>query len=132
MRAIVSSLMAGLLFIQAVSGWCCQPLGASDSSTDHVGKCCSCCDRCCQDQQHQQPKTPSERKSECHGFCTYVVPQKSKVHTQATYTSVDIVVVPSTTTNLHPPGELQWEIGSGCLASRLPVRLHLYHQVLLI
>lgn len=132
MREIVSSLMAGLLFIQAVSGWCWQrPRACGLCSVPVAQVLRSCCEHDCQDAQ-KEPQAPCDHKLKCHGTCTYVSSEKVDFDGADPLPSLDFVAVHSATTVALSTDAVRWEIGHSSLYSKLPLPLHLYHQVLLI
>ena len=133
MREIVSSLMAVLLFIQAASGWCWQPRRDCWQCSIPVAKVSQpCCGHDCEGGQGKQPQAPCDHKLECHGICTYVLPERTQIDSSDSVASLDFVAVHATAAIALTTDVVRWELGQCSLDSKPPLRLHLYHQVLLI
>jgi hypothetical protein len=133
MREWVSSSVAVLLLIQAVSGWCWQPsrdCGGCGAAMAMVSQ--PCCDgHGCDKGQEEEPQAPCQHESECHGFCTYLLPDKAEIRSPDLVASLDFVGIDSATWSTLPLGTVRWSL-AGPRDSRLPLRLHLYYQILLI
>ena len=134
MHALVSSSMAALLLIQTLSGWCWQSprecMFAGRSSVE-FSQPAQCCEHGC---SHEKPHGPSpcECPKECHGFCTYVIPETTELDHSDLVAAFELVVLSEVAANLDLIAGSAWQFDSGPAESELPVRLHLFHQVLLI
>ena len=136
MRAVSSILMASLLFIQAVSGWCWHPAREGtglDNSVAPIESTVRCCDRDCEDAREGEPsQDPCKCRLECSGVCTFLPPEKTLIDAPQLVAGFDhLSVFPALaesqdvsanwTRVVHGPSELE-----------PPLRLHLLHQSLLI
>ena len=127
MHAVLSKLMASLLLVQALTGWCCHRPGGANLAvpTTHVVACCS---HCCQPRPAQRPVLPVKCQ-QCSGVCTYVPTQKMQIDGPQLIVPVDVVPalaavdfsLASRFTRLRGPSDLE-----------PPLRLHLLHQILLV
>ena len=133
MHAFVSTLLAGLLFIQAVTGWCWQRPRAClqcDECSTQATRVAKCCDHDGRDEQQRQPSQgPCRHKVLCRGCCNYLPPEKTQIDASDWDYSLDLVAIPAA--DGCKLTACCWE---ACGPSDLkpPLRLHLYHQVLLI
>lgn len=130
MHAFFSISLACLLFLQAVSGWCwqcphdCMPCG--DRVAQPTKSCSHDCDH------EQQSEGPCKCNLECHGICTYLQPEKTQVDSPVELVSWDIVAITTASTDLAHGSALAWELAQSRGELEPPLRLHLFHQVLLI
>lgn len=133
MRQVVSSFVAVLLLIQAMSGWCWQPsrdCGHCDAAKVRVSQPC-CGGHGCDKGQEEEPQAPCQHELECHGFCTYSLPDKTEIDSPDLVAALDFVGIDSAVANTRPLATVRWSL-DGPHDSRLPLRLHLYYQILLI
>jgi hypothetical protein len=133
MRGTVSSLLAVLLLTQAVSGWCWQKprdCGHCAAPTAEVSQTC-CGGPCGHDAEQEKPVAPCEHKRECHGFCTYLVPDQTQVDSPDVATPFDFADAHAALANMLSAGAMRWRL-DGPPDAKPPLRLHLFHQVLLI
>jgi|SRR3954471_8736468 hypothetical protein len=124
MRSVFSSFVAASLLIHAAIG-CCWHHPHND-------------DTCCDDSQtsqsdHGQSGDHSHApcKDHCHGTCHYLPVQKTQLDRITIHTLLDFAaVVPAA---CEVPFAAQLRTGRTHLsAAEPPVRLHLFHQILLI
>ena len=129
MQALSSISMACLLFLQAVSG-CCWQRECVDGAATITPPTKRCADDC-HDTQHSQK--PCEGKLECHGVCTYLMPERTLVDSSDGSVSLDVVFLPAlASSHVTLSVASGWVFAHGPSTVEPPVRLHLFHQVLLI
>lgn len=140
MRLFVPSLVACSLLLHAVMG-CCWHYDHEHATADR-DVCCGheavadCCGHHAGDHDgdthHGQPThDPSESHSHCHGLCTYLPVQKAQVDTQQLDMPIDFAAILPATYDAQVAGVLSFaRVHEN--AAEPPVRLHLFHQVLLI
>lgn len=132
MQAILTNVMASVLFVHAALG-CCW----------HCASCCTGCENsvsaasgstCCGHHQQtpKQPQTPCKCPLECHRVCIYVPTHRAPVEGPQLTASFDIVVNTCTLWRSQLAVSPSWERTREPLAAEPPVRLHLLHQLLLI
>ena len=127
MHAVLSKLMASLLLVQSLSGWCCHRPGSANLALP-MSQVIAGCPHCCQPRPAQPPAFPVKCQ-ECFGVCTYVPPQKAQFDSPQLVVPANIVPavvaadlsLASRNTQLGGPSELE-----------PPLRLHLMHQILLV
>ena len=135
MQSVLSNLLASLLLIQVLTGWCdhsAQNCHEPDSvSGSH---CCAAhqAGRSAQCSLKQICGSQSDRCHErhCQGVCTYIPAPNAYVN--ATPSAFDFVssAVVAVGTQLSP--RCDFERACVSVQSRPPLRLHLWHQVILI
>jgi hypothetical protein len=131
MQSVISSLVAGLLLLQATTGWCCHRPCAESRAEGAAQPSNCCCKRPCEDAPSHEPTRPCQC-DECLGCCTFVPPDKASSATM--HVDIALEYVPSVsaifTLNLSQPAS-----GFGVSDSPPPrrsLRLHLLHQILVI
>jgi hypothetical protein len=82
MRVFLCNLMAVVVLVPALLGWCCRP------STPGTACECECTETnhvhhaCCDDSDHaadEHSQTPAKPHFDCKGICSYVLTSKSQV-----------------------------------------------------
>src|SRR4249920_1206388 len=98
MHCVLTNLMAGLLFIHTVFG-CCWHHAHSYAQTEQtaVRKSASCCQHHEYSSDSKHENAPCQGKLECHGTCTYVVPQKVQIDGPDAAVSFDFAAIVATT-----------------------------------
>lgn len=131
MQAVLSHLLASLLLIQALTGWCWHC--PHDTCSDQVAEAKNSSTCCCHEsRQHDDSTIPEQCPRECQGFCVYV----SSVDTQVDLLQLDISfhcqvqVIDSLLA--ASPAPVAWDRIVDSVDSRPPLRLHLLNQSLLI
>jgi hypothetical protein len=133
MHAILASLMAAVVSIQALLG-CCW----------HHARLCAQCEpavktvqpkACCHRHQAKATDEPGQPKPcncriECEGLCTYLPPQKTHIDVAPLPVAFDCVAILPARAESHPAPA--WEPSGGPAPAGPPLRLHLMHQILLI
>ena len=134
MHAFLSILMAGLLFIQGVTGWCwqrqrqCVQCDECAARAPGLAQCCA--HDGAKEQQPEQPGRPCEHKVLCRGCCTYLLPEKTQIDAADWGHLLCFAAIPAAE-EFFPPSSF-WAFACGPVELKPPLRLHLYHQVLLI
>ena len=135
MQAALSNLMAALLLIQALTGWCCyHPCASTAVQTttlvqSHRPSCCDDCD----DESRPAPKpTAPCRCQDCLGFCTYVPTDKAQVDCPQLVVPIDSLAFVPILADSHMSGMFFGDVAKGPPVAEPPLRLHLLHQVILI
>ena len=136
MQALIQILMAGVLLIQALTGWCDRSLHACISSGADAADVAQT-DDCCGHEtspvsETDSPAGPCPSKSECHGVCTYVPTQEKQVDIAPKALPATFVSVESATTGADLGSSISLEALWRSAISEPPVRLHLMHQIILI
>ena len=135
MRSVLTNLLAGLLLVQAFTGWCdrsshdCrQPCHAGENHCSDVYDC----GHLTQHSLRHCGQSPSDRDNErpCHGVCTYI--PTSKVHVDSLQLGFDFVAGDIAMTGRQLLTRSDLERAGVSVESEPPLRLHLWHQVLLI
>jgi hypothetical protein len=133
MRIFFSSLVAASLLIHAVLGCCwhhAQDLSGCGDTVAEQAVDAGCCHHDHGDQDHGQP-SHAPCKGHCQGLCTYLPVQKTQLDHQQLHAALDFAIIAPAT------GDAQIAAGF-CLArahetaAQPPLRLHLFHQILLI
>jgi hypothetical protein len=138
MQAIFSNLVAASLFIHAMIGCCWHH--AHDSS---------CCDEspaeqvvetnCCHHDHGDRNDTPlgepshapCQGQSHCQGLCNYLPVQKTQLDTVDLSVPLDYAIIAPATYEIQVAALLHMERVHET-AAKPPMRLHLFHQILLI
>lgn len=133
MRSYLTNLMAIWLVMQAMTGWCCRrPCLEEAHQVELVAQKTACrCHECGDTTSHPQPAKPCSC-NECHGFCTYVPPEKFPAETLQVSPGFDVLAVsPATITAQTLSAD--WFV-THCQYSPTPppLKLHLLHQILVI
>ena len=136
MRAFSSILMASLLLIQAVSGWCwhpardCTGLGLSAAPVAWTVRCCNC-DR--EGAKEEEPsQAPCRCRLECSGICTYVPPVKTQIDAPQLVVDFDHLAISPALADSQAVSTNWTQVAYGASELAPPLRLHLLHQTLLI
>lgn len=136
MQAVVSNLMASLLLIQPVTGWCWHApddcANGRCSTVLRVAAKCSCQDSRCKPCRHSDDSSAPCGKSECQGFCTYVASQETRIDMSTAAVSFNIAAILLTQAGHQLTSAIAWERACHFAISEPPLRLHLLHQLLLI
>jgi hypothetical protein len=137
MRAFSSILMAGLLTIQAVSGWCWHPArdcAGLEASTAPAEWTVKCCDGDCKGAHDGEPsQSPCKCRLECSGVCTFVPPEKTQVDANPQPANGFDQLAVSTALADSQAVPTNWtQVFCGTSELQSPLRLHLLHQILLI
>ncbi|MEX2315676.1 MAG: hypothetical protein WD669_00895 [Pirellulales bacterium] len=133
MHAFVASLTTFTLIIHGLIG-CCWRLAPSDSQDG--ANTCLVAGACCPSergdgQEHDEsPCSPSPGRSQCHGVCTYLSPERTSVDQAPLELSFDSVAAVESLTG----GQLVASVRDPAAAvpCEPPLRLHLLNQLLLI
>jgi hypothetical protein len=139
MRAVFSSLVATALLIHAVMGCCWHhahdALCSIRSSAEQALEtgCCHHDQGEHGDQQQGQPShAPCRGHSHCcQGLCTYLPAQKTQLDTLQSHVPLDFAAIVQATCDAHVSALFHIERTHETAAGP-PLRLHLYHQILLI
>lgn len=136
MRAFSSFLMAGLLTIQAVSGWCWHPARdctGLETSTVPAAWTVKCCDGDCEGAHEGEPsQDPCECRLECSGICTFVPPEKTQIDAPQLAVCFDHLAVCPALADSQAVSTNWTQVTYGASELEPPLRLHLLHQTLLI
>ena len=135
MKTLITNLLASVLLIQALTGWCCSHACACSNSTNRVSICAvpvnQCCGKC---EKRTVPAKPAKpcKCQECHGLCTYLPTQKT--HRDSAKIASPFDLAESMSWCALPTGDViprsTLELSTSHLAQ--PLRLHLLHQIFLI
>ena len=136
MQAVFSNLLAGLLLIQALTGWCdrsphacasCRPVTADLVQID------DCCRHdACPVGETGSPTDSCPSKTECHDICIYVPSQEMRIDTTQVALPVSFMAAMSATADAEIVASLSLDTLWHYAISEPPVRLHLLHQIILI
>lgn len=136
MHAFFSISMACLLFLQTVSGWCwqhpreCMPCATRSAE---IAQPIQCCSHGCGDEEKQKPDAPGKCDLECHGVCTYLLPEKTQIDSSTELVSWDVIAVAMTaSTDFARVFTSHWEHAFEPGGVEPPLPLYLTHQALLI
>jgi len=136
MRAFSSMLMAGLLCIQAVSGWCwhdardCTGFEATIAPMVWTG---SCCDGDCHGSRDGGPsQDPCKGRLECSGICTFVPPEKTQIDAPLLTVGFDQLAVSPALADSLTVATRWTQVVFGTSKTEPPLRLYLLHQSILI
>lgn len=136
MQAVISNLLAGLLLIQALTGWCDRSLYVCESGCAEVadsGLADNCCKHdVCPVGEDRSPADSCPSKGECHGICTYVPSQETRIDTSQVVLPVAFMAVIPATADAETVSSLSLDSLWHSAISEPPVRLHLLHQIILI
>lgn len=136
MQAVLSNLMASLLLIQAVTGWCWHApndcANCAHSTVHRVARTCSCRDQCKPCEHSEGSPAPGGSKGKCHGFCTYVAAQETRIDMSQATVSFNMAAIVLTELDRQLTSAIAWERACHLAVSEPPLRLHLLHQLLLI
>ena len=131
MNVILSMVMSGLLLIHAVLGCCwhhAHTCARHDSAAEHAEPL----DTCCKD--HQCPaehEGPCNCRIECHGVCIYMTSQKVQIDCTQLVIPFEFVAIEGSFVDPQAAKPLREALGRA-IAALPPLRLHLFHQILLI
>ena len=133
MHAILSNLMAVTLLVHALQGCCWQYAHGCVQCVKPVSKATACCKhhhaKC---QQKQAPCVPCKCKLQCQGVCTYLPQQKTQFDRPQPAIQHDFAVVIPVLAGCKVVSESVSGRNHAAGPLKLPVRLHLLHQILLI
>src|SRR4051794_13157127 len=134
MRTVFSSLLCASLLIHAVLGCCWHDLHDKNAGVGAVASIET--DSCC-DHDHNNatdghgPQSPCKGHPNCHGLCNYLPVQKSSFGKCLDHVVIDFAVGELATTASHA-SDLSFAPGAYEFCPPPPIRLHLFHQILLI
>ncbi len=134
MQAVLSNLLAGLLFIHAVLGCCwhsthvCALASPPEATSEHV---CGHRHACCHHDQPAAPADPCECRVECQGICTFLPPQKTQLDLTQIVAPVEFLAV-SPMIDAVADATTRGEQSCSHIPWQPPQRLHLMIQILLI
>ncbi len=120
--------MFGCCWHHAHNELCCEP-SASEQTAD-----AGCCHHhpSGSDQQHGQPtKAPCNNPSHCRGLCTYLSVPKTQLDRVELHVPMDFAAIVPATGEAHRAA-LHYPERTHESAAGPPMRLHLFHQILLI
>jgi hypothetical protein len=135
MRAALCNLMAALLLIQALTGWCCYhpcaPLASktAEVTESHRPPCCDDCDG--ENRPAPEPTVPCSCQ-DCLGFCTYVPTEKAQVDCPQLVVPFDSLAFAPIPADSHLSGKFFGDLTNGPPVVERPLRLHLLYQIILI
>jgi hypothetical protein len=139
MHAVISIMMAVLLGVHALFGCCrypghsCKQYRCNQCSQSAHDAHSQCCQQPGQGISHQERhQCPHRDRVECHGVCVYLPSQEMQMDCSQGAVPIDQFAILATSTDALYVGFSQWTISHGRLNSKLPLRLHLWHQILLI
>lgn len=135
MRAIVTNLTAGLLFIHTVFGCCWHHAHDCDHCVAKTGPSTGLTASCCghDEADDNQPAEPCHCEFECQGVCTYLPPEKTTVEAPAkSIASLDLLAVLPTAAATDSRGTSHRAESHGLPPLAGSLRLHLWHRILLI
>jgi hypothetical protein len=134
MRPFFSFLVAASLLIHAMLGCCCHHAHAEadcDDSWPSLAAESDCCNDHANTPDGHTSDGPCKDHSHCRGLCNYLPVQKTQI-------GKGLSLVPSDVVAVDPVARVSQRadhifIARTCeLAPEPPVRLHLFHQILLI
>jgi|SRR3989304_6324602 len=138
MQTAVTNLLASMLLIQALTGWCCQyrcAAGLGHNPAAEASPKSACCDRCGRESRSAQDSTESAtpcRCPECLGFCTYLPPDKTPLDDSPLEPRSEALAVAPELAHNHVACGFGWPLAAESVPPEPPLRLHLMHQILLI
>jgi hypothetical protein len=133
MHTLVSSITIVALFVHGLIGCCWRP-APSESRTACAGYRPAVC---CQSRgegatgQNEAPCSPCPGESPCRGLCTYVSPQKTLVDHSPLPVSFETAAIVSVSGGGASAPSL-WNPAAEGVPWEPSLRLHLFHQVMLI
>lgn len=136
MRNSISILMAGWLFTVTAFGWCCHPASEcarfGQQAEASAVAATTCCDNCKHEASPQDsPSAPCECDSDCMGICKSVPATKVQLDSQQVL-RYDIALVGCEAKGIAAGLLPFFSARVSVLGSEPPLRLHLFHQILLI
>jgi hypothetical protein len=136
MQAVFSNLLAGLLLIQALTGWCDRsPLNCASSNADASSSIedTACCQHdSCPAADTDSPADPCSGNGECHGICIYVSSPETRIDTTQMTLPIDFAAIVPASVDCHVVSSLALDSLWRSAISEPPLRLHLLHQIILI
>lgn len=135
MRAVFSSTVAVSLLIHAVMG-CCWHQAREAASGDESPVALAADIGCCRHHHAHAPQgqpshSPCNGKSNCHGLCTYLPPQKTQIDRLQSHVPIDFAAIAPAMIDSQVAALRVME-RTRELAPEPPLRLHLLNQILLI
>jgi len=133
MRICFSSLLCASLLIHAALGCCWHDLhdaAAFGGSLPSLAADADCCDDHDASTDGHGPHAPCKGHPNCHGLCHYLPVQKTSFGQCLDRVVIDFAVDAQATTGSQVSA-LSFAPGT-CEFCPPPVRLHLFHQILLI
>ena len=133
MRTVFASLLSVLLVVHAAVGccwYCAHPESCQSCRQTTDSHCSGCCHRH-DGPQHKGSHGPCKSRSGCQGLCTYLPAQKVQIGRLLVQAPMDFAVIDSAVSHSPALAELSINVARQRLFEP-PVRLHLFHQILLI
>ncbi len=127
MQAFVASLTAFVLFIHTAVGCCWHHAHCSMPS---VSMAAHCCHHHHHGDQNRQSENPCRDKVNCEGTCSYILPQKVKIEAPQ-WVAIDWLAVLPSLADCQIGARPSCEALASLPHPVLPLRTHLWHQVLL-
>ena len=125
--------MAVWLVMQVMTGWCCRRpcLEESHQAEAHVQKVACCCHDCDETTSPSLPTQPCHC-NECHGFCTYLPPDRFSADELQLVGAFELIAASSAGLTAQIDSA-DWFV-THCQYSPTPppLKLHLLHQILVI
>jgi hypothetical protein len=135
MRAAVCNLLSAALLIPAMSGCCWHDAHeAVAGETSHTSMAAA--HRCCHDHDgdadgHGSP-APCKGHPNCHGLCSYLPAQKSEIGKCLEHVLIVDFAVDTRAACGPQVAAFSFIPGTNATSLTTPVRLHLFHQFLVI
>jgi hypothetical protein len=134
MRTIFSSMLCSSLLIHAVLGCCWHDLHEESAGGSALASLAA--EACC-DHEHDAPAdghgphAPCKGHPNCHGLCSYLPVQKMNFGKCLDHVQTDFSVEAHAACG-SPISTLSFVPGTCQFGPSPPIRLHLFHQILLI
>jgi hypothetical protein len=138
MQSAVTNLLAGMLLIQALTGWCCQhrcAAGLGHRPAAEASPESNCCDQCdCRSHSSQDSKESDApcRCPDCLGFCTYLPPDKAPLDSSQLEPGSETLAIAPALAYDHFVCRHGRSFSAESGLPEPPLRLHLLHQLLVI
>src|SRR5215208_6103702 len=134
MRTVFSSLLCASLLVHALLGCCWHDVHDADGpgvSLVSLGTDANCCHDHDGTADGSGSKAPCKGHPNCHGLCNYLPVQKTSFGDCLEHVVIDIALDSSAVADSHVSA-LSFAVRTCEFSPSPPMRLHLFHQILLI
>ena len=134
MCATFFSILASSLIIHAVLGCCwhhAHEAAECNESPLTLAQATGCEHDHGDSEDEHQPRGPFKSRSHCHGICSYLPAHKTQVDKDQSVALLDFAAEAGELARSQAVAQ-PFAAGNGAFGAPPPLRLHLYHQILLI
>ena len=136
MRQLLSILMAGWLFTATALGWCCHPVSVCAPHQTEVASADSVESPCCGECQHKSsgqnhPTQPGKCRVSCLGICKSMTTPRVQFDIEQNL-RYDLALIGCESSCVGAAALPHWSSCQSPGGLEPPLRLHLFHQILLI